>query len=508
MSRRQRIFHNTLLLYGRMLFTMWLNLYATRLTLQNLGVDDLGVYGVVGSVVTMFGIFTSGITTAVQRFVTYELGRGKEGNVSGVFCTSLTLILVLSAVLALLLEGGGLWILDHRLNIPATSLTAAQWVFQFTVVAFLFEMISIPYNALVIAHERMSVFAAISILKVVLTCAAAWSLSLFAEGRLIVYGASIAVIAVQVRVAYQFYCHRHFAEARYRFSLDRSLLGQMASFAGVSTLSGVFQMLSGQGLMLVINLTFGVAVNAVYAIALQLKNMVLSFSLNLFKAIQPQITKTYAEGELEAHRRLVYSGSKLEVYLIYFLLLPFLFRTQQILELWLGEVPPHTVAFCQGTIFISLTYAAFEPLRTAVLATGRIVRFMLIPDGFYLLVLPLSWLVAYLTDSPSLMLVTIVGMDILACCLRVWIGARVSAFRVREVMRQVILPSILVALLGGVICYLLSLMLPQSLWGLLLLLLCNTLVLLVIIAICGLTTAERSVALQFLPAALQRRISI
>jgi len=491
-----------------MLFTMWLNLYATRLTLQNLGVDDLGVYGVVGSVVTMFGIFTSGITTAVQRFVTYELGRGKEGNVSGVFCTSLTLILVLSAVLVLLLEGGGLWILDHRLNIPATSLTAAQWVFQFTVVAFLFEMISIPYNALVIAYERMSVFAAISILKVVLTCAAAWSLSLFDEGRLIVYGASMAVIAVLVRVAYQFYCHRHFAEACYHFSLDRNLLGQMASFAGVSTLSGVFQMLSGQGLMLVINLTFGVAVNAVYAIALQLKNMVLSFSLNLFKAIQPQITKTYAEGELEAHRRLVYSGSKLEVYLIYFLLLPFLFRTQQILELWLGEVPHHTVAFCQGTIFISLTYAAFEPLRTAVLATGRIVRFMLIPDGFYLLVLPLSWLVARLTDSPSLMLVTIVGMDILACCLRVWIGARVSAFRVREVMRQVILPSLLVALLGGVICYLLSLMLPQSLWGLLLLLLCNTLVLLVIIAICGLTTAERSVALQFLPAVLQRRISI
>lgn len=491
MQRKQLILHNTLLLYGRMLFTMWLNLWATRLTLQNLGVDDLGVYGVVGSVVTMFGIFTGGITTAVQRFVTYELGRGKEGNVAGVFCTSLTLLFLFSAVLVVLLEVGGQWVLAHRLNIPAASMSAAQWVFQFTVVTFVVNMLAIPYNALVIAHERMSAFAIISILQVVLTCAAAWSLSLFGQGRLIVYGASMAAIAVLVRLAYHFYCHRHFSEARFRFSLDRQLLGQMSRFAGVSTLSGVFQMLSGEGLILVINLTFGVALNAVYAIALQLKNMVLSFALNLFKAIQPQITKTYAEGAIEAHSRLVYSGSKLEVYLIYFLLLPFMFRTHQILDLWLDEVPPFAEAFCQGTIFLSLTYAAFEPLRTAVLATGRISRFMLIPDGFYLLVLPFSWMVARITDSPSAMLAAIVGMDILACGLRVWLGAQVSVLRVRELMGQVIFPSICVALLDLLVCWTLSSIFSASLWGLLLVLVLNALALVLIIALCGLSAAER-----------------
>lgn len=491
MQRNQLIFHNTLLLYGRMLFTMWLNLWATRLTLQHLGVDDLGVFGVVGSVVSMFGVFTAGITTAVQRFVTYELGRGREGNVPAVFSTSLTLLLVLSAVLVVLLEVGGLWVLRTRLNIPEGSLTAAHWVFQFTVVAFLFELIAIPYNALVIAHERMSAFAAISVLKVVLTCGAAWSLSLFADGRLIVYGAAMALIAVLVRVVYQVYCHRQFAEARYRPGIDRQLLGQMARFAGVSTLSGVFQMLSGEGLMLVINWTFGVALNAVYAIALQLKNMVLSFALNLFKAIQPQITKTYAEGQLSLHRRLVYSGSKLQVYLILFLLLPFLFRTRQILGLWLGEVPPHTVAFCQGTIFISLTYAAFEPIRTAVLASGRIARFMLIPDGFYLAVLPVSYAVARWSGSPSWMLVSIVGMDVLACVIRVWLGAQVSAFRVGEVLRRVVLPAIVVACLGAVICYLISLSFPANVWGLILVLVLNSLALLGVIVGVGLDSAER-----------------
>lgn len=476
-----------------MLFTMWLNLWATRLTLQNLGVDDLGVYGVVGSVVSMFGVFTAGITTAVQRFITYELGRGEEGNLKSVFRTSLSLLLLFSVVLVVLLEAGGLWMLDHRLNIPETSLPAAQWVFQFSVITFVMGILAIPYNALVIAHERMSAFAAISILQVVLTCATAWALSLFAEGRLIVYGASMAVIAILVRLAYQLYCHRHFPEASFRFSLDRSLLGQMARFAGVSTLSGVFMMLSGEGLMLVINLTFGVALNAVYAIALQLKNMVLSFAMNLFKAIQPQITKTYAEGEFEAHRRLVYSGSKLEVYLIYFLMLPFLFRTHQILALWLDEVPLFAEAFCQGTIFLSLTYAAFEPMRTAVLATGRITRFMLIPDGFYLLVLPLSWLVARLTDSPALMLFAIVGMDILACLLRVWLGAQVSPLRVADVLRQVILPSLLVALLDGLVCWALSTICSATLWGLLLLLVANAAILCLVILICGLSVQERNV---------------
>lgn len=491
----QRIVKNTAMLYARMLFTVWLNLWATRLTLQNLGVDDLGTYGVVGSVVSLFGILTNGLTTAIQRFITYELGRGSEGRVNSVFCTSLNIILIISFVLVLLLEIGGLWVLNHRLNIPEASMTAAQWVFQFTVISFVFNLIAIPYNALVIAYERMSAFAAISVLQVALSCAAAWMLSLFVSGRLVVYGAAMAFIAILIRVIYQVYCHQQFQDARYHFSIDRCEIAEMSRFAGVSTLAGVFQMLSGEGIILVINLTFGVAINAVYAIALQLKNMVLSFSFNLFKAIQPQITKTYAEGNIEIHQRLVYSGSKLEVYLIYFLMIPFLFRTEQIMQLWLGEVPPFAVAFAQGTIFISLTYAAFEPIRTAVLATGRIARFMLIPDAFYLLVLPCSWLVARLTESPMWMLVSIVLMDVLSCVLRVWLGSRVSVVSVSFMLRKVVAPAIIVALLDGVACWRLSAVSSGSFWGLLWVLMLNCLLLSGIIILVGLNTEERRLIL-------------
>ena len=488
---KQRIVRNTGLLYGRMLITVWFNLWATRLTLANLGVDDLGVYGVVGSVVSMFAVFSNGLTTAVQRFITYELGRGVEGEVNRVFCTSLNVLLLLALAVVIIVEPAGLWLINHKLIIPEGSLTAAHWVFQFTVLAFLFEIIAIPYNALVIAHEKMDAFAAISILKVLLTCAAAWSLSLFASGRLIVYGALMAAISIIIRIIYQVYCHRHFEEARFHFSIDKEKMGEISQFAGISTLGGILYSVSGQGIMLVINWTFGVAINAVYTIALQLKNMILSFALNLFKAIQPQITKTYADGNIEVHRKLVYSGSKLEVYLIYFLMLPFLCRTEQIMALWLGEVPAYGIPYAQGIVFISLTYAAFEPIRTAVLATGRIVKFMLIPDSFSLLVLPLSWVVAKMTDSPTWMLVSIVGMEMLACALRVWLGAQVSPLRVREILSRIVLPATVVALVDAVLCYLVSRLLPDNLWGLILLVLINSLVLIGIIYAIGLNDEER-----------------
>lgn len=465
MYNRNLILRNTLLLYGRMLLTVWLNLWATRLTLQHLGVDDLGVYGVVGSVVSMFGIFTNGVSTAVQRFVTFELGRGCRERVQQVFCTSLSLLLVLAGILVVLAEGIGLWLLHTQLQIPDASMEAAQWVFQFTVVAFVANLLAIPYNALVIARERMDVFAVISVVQVALNCAAAWSLSFFDGGRLAVYGGTMAGIAVLVRLLYQGYCYRHFPEVRFRWSIKGDEVRALTRFAGISTLSGVLQLASGEGIILLFNLTFGVAVNAVYAIALQLKNMVLSFALNVFKAIQPQITKTYAEGDIEAHRRLVSSGSKIEVYLCYLLLLPLLFRTEQVMQLWLGEVPAHGVAFARGVLFISLTYAAFEPIRTAVLATGRIARFMLVPDVVYLFVLPVGYLVARLTDDADMLLRTVVIMDVAACAMRVVLGVRVSPLRMGKLLRHIVLPCAVVGLLGSAVCSWLSCLFADNLVG-------------------------------------------
>lgn len=486
---RNRLAKNSILLYVRMLFTIWLNLYATRLTLANLGVEDMGVYGVVGSVVAMFAVFSGGITSAVQRFITFELGR-KDGNPNGVFCSSLNIIFLLSGVLLILLEIGGLCFLKNKVNIPSTSISAASWVFHLSVLTCIVNLLSIPYNAVVIAHEKMNAFALISIVQTCLNCVAAYSLA-YLDNRLLSYALFMALIGIVVRISYQVYCTSRFHEAKYHLIIDWAQMKQLVKFTGVSTVSGILGVISGQGVTLAINWTFGVSVNAVYGIAMQLKNSVLSFALNIQKAIAPQITKTYANGEMEIHKKLIYSGSKMQVFLIYFIIIPFLFRTEYIMKLWLGNIPEHAVIFAQCTVFLSLTYAAFEPMRTAVLATNRITKFMLVPDSIFLLVLPICYFAGKWTGNPEVLILSVVAMDIFACAIRILIATRVSCLNLRGILFNVIKPCVLVALCSTVCCYALSHILGDNIWNFLCLLAINSLMLAIIIPAVGLSKSER-----------------
>lgn len=487
---KERIVKNSLLLYVRMLFTMWLNLYATRLTLANLGIEDMGVYGVIGSIVSLFTVFTGGITSAVQRFITFELGL-KDGQPNKVFCSSLNVIFILSGLILVLLEVGGLWMLENKVNIPEASRAASFWVFQLSVLTCLVNLISIPYNALIIAHEKMNAFAVISIVQVVLNFLAAYSLSLFENNRLLIYAVMLAAASLLVRILYQIYCHHKFSEAHYHWEIDWRRVKEIGKFTGISTTSGALQILSSQGIVFVINLTFGVAINAVYMIALQLKNAILSFSLNILKAISPQITKTYANSEISAYKNLVINGSKMEVFFIYFIMIPFLFRTEYIMTLWLGEVPDYAVFFAQCTVFLSLIYAAFEPIRAAVLATGRIKHFMLMPDTLYLLVLPMAYVVGHITANPFFLIASLVLFEIFICGLRILLAMRVTAFNLFELFKGIVIPCFFVALFDGFICYGISLLFPDSFLGLIGFVFFNCICLLGLIFVVALSQSER-----------------
>lgn len=487
---KNRIIKNSLLLYVRMLFTMWINLYATRLVLQNLGVEDMGVYGVVGSIVSIFSVFTGGITSAVQRFITFETGL-KEGNVNKVFCSSLNVIFILAGILLIILESIGLWFFYTKINIPEASKNAAFWVFQFSILTCLINLVSIPYNALIIAKEKMNAFAFISIIQVILNCMAAYFISLLND-RLLWYALFMLLASFIVRLTYQVYCRIHFPESQYHRGIDKILLKEIGKYTGVSTTSGVLQMISGQGLTLVINWTSGVALNAVYNIALQLKNSILSFAMNLFKAIAPQITKTYANGEMEHYKTLVYTGSKLEIFLIYFIMVPFLFRTEYIMQLWLGNsLPPHTIEFSRCIVFISLLYAAFEPIRTAVLATNKIRDFMLIPESFYLLVLPISYFCYQLSQNATGLIISIVSMDILTACIRVYWGSKVSTLEIKDIIKLILLPAIYVGGMSCIGCYFFDSICKDNLLGLCILLTLNSILLIGLIYFLGLSKKEK-----------------
>lgn len=491
---KERILKNSAFLYLRMLFTMWFNLWATRLVLANLGVEDMGVYGVVGSIVGLFSVLTGGVTSAVQRFITFELGR-KDGDTSKVFCTSLNVIFLLSLFILVVLEIAGVWFLNSGVRIPERSRDAAFWVFQLSVATSIIAMIAIPYNALIIAHEKMDAFAFISILQVLMNWGAAYCLSSIAKDeRLVVYAILLTVVSVIIRVIYQVYCVVKFPEGRYHFILDRKLLREIGKYTGISTTSNILQTLSGQGVIFIINWTFGVGINAVYQIAGQLKNSVLSFSLNIFKAISPQITKTYADGEHERHEKLVYSGSKIELYMILLILIPFIFRAPYIMHLWLGNVPQYTTFFCMCTIFQSLLYACIEPIRTAVYATNRISRFMIIPEVFYLVaVLLVSFLVAKLTGDPRAMIFTVVAIDIITGGIRIYYAREVSFVRFRPLAVKVLLPVCKVAIPAAIVCYGLSVVTKETLLGLVLLLLINTTVMFFLVYFVGIDRQERNV---------------
>lgn len=487
-----RILKNSILLYGRMLFTMWINLYATRLTLQNLGVEDMGVYGVVGSTVSIFAVFTGGITSAVQRFITFETGL-TNGNVNKVFCSSLNVIFILAIILLIILESAGLWFLDYKINLPDASREAAFWVFQFSTLTCLINLISVPYNALIIAHEKMSAFAAISIIQVVLNCASAYLISFF-NSRLLLYALFMMIASITVQITYQIYCMTHFPESKYRKGIDKHLIKNIGKYTGISTTSGILQIAANQGITLVINWTSGVALNAVYNIANQLKNSIMSFALNLMKAVAPQITKTYANGEMEAHKKLIYSGSKMEIYLFYFILIPFLFRTQYIMTLWLGNpLPAYMVDFAQCTVLVGLVYSAFEPIRTAVLATNHITNFMIIPESFYLLVLPVSHFCYHFTQSPTVLIISIVTMDILTAGIRTYFASKVTILQIKEIVTKILVPSTLVAFISGTGCYFLNILCDNNLLGLCILLIANSLLLAGTIYLVGLSKKERGV---------------
>lgn len=487
---KSRILKNTILLYARMFLTMWVNLYATRLVLANLGVEDMGVYGVVGSIVSLFTLFTDGVTRTIQRFLTFELGL-KDGNVNNVFCTSLNVIFILSAIIILILEIGGLWFLNNKANIPDNSSNASFWVFQLSVITCIINIISIPYNALVIAHEKMTTFASISIIQTVLTCVGAYSLGFIADNRLLVYAIIMAVIAISIRVIYQAYCRIKFPESKYHPIIDTNKLLAISKFAGLTSISSMLTIITTQGITFVTNLVFGVALNGVYIIAIQVKNSVMSFAFNLFKAIQPQITKTYAEGNYEAHKKLVYSGSKMEVYLIYLILIPFIFKTDSILELWLDKVPEYTSVFCRCTIFLSLTYAAFEPIRQSVLSSEKIAKFIIIPDTFNLLSLPASYIISLYTKNPNNMIYTIVGFEIFTCIIRTYIATLNGILSGKEILKSILSPCIKVMTFSSLCCYLLTFIIANNIMGLFELIILNSLSTFICIYIFGLSKTER-----------------
>lgn len=392
-QNNKRIAKNTIFLYIRMLFTMGVSLFTSRVILQALGVEDFGIYSVVGGIITMFTFINGGMVSATQRFLTVEIGKGNTTQLKKVFSTSIQIHALIALIIVLLGETFGLWFLYNELIIPAERMTAAFWVYQCSIIACVVNIMSAPYNADIIAHEKMSAFAYISILEVILKLAIVYLLYITPWDKLTTYAVLILCVQLTIRSVYARYCSKHFEEAHYQHKIDKPLFKEMASFAGWSFWGNLAFVLYTQGVNMMLNIFFGPIVNAARGIAVQVQTAVQQFVGNFQTALNPQITKNYATGQLTQMHSLMFRSARFSFFMLYFLALPLLLETDYLLTLWLKTVPDNAVIFTRWMIGISLIYTTASPCVVANQATGKVKVYQAVVGGILLTILPISYIV-------------------------------------------------------------------------------------------------------------------
>lgn len=391
-SENSRLVKNTLFLYLRTIFVLVASLYTSRVVLKSLGVEDYGIYNVVGGLVSMFVFINGAMSAATLRFLTFELGRNDKPRLNVVFSTSVFVHIVIALIVAVLAETGGLWFFYHKMVIPPERMLAASIVFHISVLTAVVSILNVPYNSLLIAHERMSLFAYITILEAVLKLAVALGISYFSQDRLILYAVLLLVVFLTIIGIYRYVCRRLFPESRVRMVRDGALIAEMSRFAGWNLFSNFSYVTYTQGLNVLLNVFFGPAVNAARGVAFQVEMAVSKFVGSFQSALNPQITKSYAAGDGDRLAFLISTSSRYSFYLLLLLIFPLFVSIDYVLSLWLEEVPAHTSNFVRLTFLLMPISVMYNPLNIATQATGRVKRFFFITGSMKLLILPLSYL--------------------------------------------------------------------------------------------------------------------
>ena len=440
-----------MLLYFRMFLTMGISLYTSRIVLNTLGIADFGIYNVVGGIVTMFSFLNSSMSSATQRFLSFELGRKDFEELKRVFSMSVNIHATIALVILILAETIGLWFLNSRMSIPDDRLNAANWVFQFSILSFMITVMSVPYNASIIAHERMNVYAWMSIVEVTLKLVIVFALQWFGFDKLKLYAVLVFLVAFLIRLLYGVYCSRNFRESKYYLFWDKALYVRLISYAGWNLWGSAAVVTYSQGVNILLNVFFGPAVNAARGIAFQVKSAISGFVSNFQMALNPQIVKSYAERDLRYMHQLVFQGAKYSFFLLFILSLPVIMEADTILRLWLKIVPDYTVLFCRLILINSLIDSVSGTLMTAAQASGKIKLYQGIVGGLLLAILPVSYLFLKLGYSPQVTLYVSIFVSFLALFVRLRIISPLVDLSIRQFFLQVILRVLVVVVCSLVI---------------------------------------------------------
>ena len=417
-SNSRRIAKNTILLYFRMILVMLVSLFTSRVILSTLGIEDFGIYNVVGGIVTTMSFLNSALAAASQRFISYELGRGNVVSLNKVFSTSLEVHLILAIICIILFESIGVWFLNNKLNIDPARLSAANWVFQCSIVSFVISVLNVPYNAVIIAHEKMEAFAYISIFEALLKLFIAITLLYADIDKLILYAILYSLVSYIIRLCYVTYCKRSFNECYFKIVTDKELFKKIFSFAGWSVIGNIGFTLKDPLSNILLNLFFGARINAARGIAMQVNGVINSFASNFGMAINPQIVKQYASGNITNSIHLVYAGARYSFFLLTIIAIPIIINIDFILKIWLGNVPEYTNIFFVLTIISSLIYSLSSTSSVAVQATGNIKWFSIGVCIIPIIELPITYFLLSIELPPYIAMVPAIFINLIALLFR------------------------------------------------------------------------------------------
>lgn len=427
---------------------MIISLFTARVILNALGFEDYGLYNVIGSIVLMFVFLRSAMGNSVHRFITYSIGKGYYDEVQKVFSLSIIIFSGLALLIVLLCETVGLWFFYEKLVIPEGRMTAALWVYQFSIFTTALSVICVPYDAIIIAHERMKVFAFVQVLNATLNLGVVYLVAVSPFDKLILYGLLLMLIQVMNRLIYGIYCGRHFPETKFRIIKDWPLMKEMTSFAGWSLIGNLIWVGYTQGVNLMLNVFFGPTVNAARGIAVNIQNTVKAFVTNFQMAANPQITKSYAAGDFERLHSLIYFSSKFSYFLLLLMVLPIFLEADIILKLWLVNVPEHTIAFLRISLLIMLIGALENPIGTANSATGKIKKFQIVVGCFNVFIIIFSYLALRLGFQPESVYIVQLVITGIVQFVKVQLVKKAIHFSIREYTIRLVYPLTIASLIS------------------------------------------------------------
>jgi O-antigen/teichoic acid export membrane protein len=424
---------------------MGVSLYTVRVVLDTIGTIDYGIYNVVGGIVTMFGFLSGTMATASQRFFAFELGRNNQEQLKKTFSTTLLIYILLGLFILILAETLGLWFLNHKMTIPPQRMTAARWIYQFTIFSFLVTMLRTPYNASIIAHERMNIFAIGSIVEVLLKLLIVYLLVIFHFDKLKLYGVLMFAVTIIVALIYMGYSIRKFKECKFSLFWDAKLSKEIIGYSGWNLFGAVASLFNKQGINIILNLFFGPIVNAARGIAFQISSTINQFVQNFMMATNPQIIKYYAANEKQQMLKLVTQSAKLSYLLLFIVSMPILLETKYLFTIWLKEIPEYVILFGRLIILGTLIDSLSLPLMTAIQATGKIKKYQTIVGGIMILNLPIAYVFLYYQYPPETVFILTIINSIICLGARLILIHNIVGLSIKVFLTSVITPLILVS---------------------------------------------------------------